>query len=100
MQDMAAGRTAEDSILVLQAYHVDVVEVQECGGFLIRVHIVLGERPSHPVGIIVAFIGVIDRECQQSSGPVLRGNGATEVGGKRRDSAMSWKIIPDHRDTT
>ena len=36
MQDMASGRTAEDSILVLQAHHVDIVEVQEFSGFLIR----------------------------------------------------------------
>jgi hypothetical protein len=43
MQDMAPGRPAENSVLVLQAYHVDVVEVQEFGGFLIRLHIVLRE---------------------------------------------------------
>src|SRR5580765_3422682 len=43
VQDMAPGQTAEDSVLVLQAYHVDVVEVQKFSGFLIRLHIVLGE---------------------------------------------------------
>ena len=35
MQNVAPGRTAEDSILMLQAYHVDVVEVQKFGGSLI-----------------------------------------------------------------
>ena len=34
MQDMTAGWTAEDAILVLQRYHVNVVEVQEFSGFL------------------------------------------------------------------
>jgi hypothetical protein len=85
---------------VLQAYHVNVVEIQECGAFLIRLHIVLTERPSDPGGIVIAFIGIVDRESQQSSSSVLGGNGATKIGGKRRDSAMSWKIIPDDRDTT
>ena len=59
---MASGWATENSILVLQAYHVDVVEVQEFGGFLIRLHIVLRERPSHSIGIVVSFIGVVDRE--------------------------------------
>ena len=35
MQDMASGGAAEDSILVLQAHHIDIVEVQEFRGFLI-----------------------------------------------------------------
>ena len=41
MQDMASGRAAEDSILMLQADHVDAVEVQKFSGFLIRLQIVL-----------------------------------------------------------
>jgi hypothetical protein len=36
MQNMASGRTAEDSILVLQAHHVDIVEVQKFSRNLIR----------------------------------------------------------------
>ena len=48
MQNVAPGRAAEDSILVLQAHHVDVVEVQKISCFLIRLHVVLGKRPSHP----------------------------------------------------
>jgi hypothetical protein len=47
VQDVAPGWAAEDSILVLQAHHVDVVEIQEVGRFLIRPHVVLGKRPSH-----------------------------------------------------
>ena len=76
MQNMASGGTAEDSILVLQAHHVDVVEVQKFSRFLIRLHVVLGERPSHSRGIVVTLLGVIDRERQESSSPVLCRNGA------------------------
>jgi hypothetical protein len=63
---MASSRTAEDSILVLQAHHVDVVEVQERSRVLIRRDVILGKRPSHTIRIVVSFIGVVDRERQQS----------------------------------
>ena len=41
MQDMASGRAAENSILMLQTDHVDAVEVEEFCGLLIRGQIVL-----------------------------------------------------------
>ena len=100
VQDMASGRTAEDSILVLQAHHVDIVEVQKFSRFVIGPHVVLGERPSHPRGIVVPLFGVVDWEHQQSSRPVLCGNGAAQISGEGRDSTMSRKVVPDHRDST
>src|SRR5580692_4702717 len=100
MQDMAAGWTAEDSILVLQANHVDVVEVQEFGGFLIRLHIVLRERPSDAIGIVVCLLGVVDRERHQSSGSAFRGYGCAQIRGKSSDPTMSRKIISDHCDSS
>src|ERR1035441_361105 len=99
MQNMASGVAAEDSILVLQAYHIDVVEVQEFSCVLVRLHLVLVERPPHPGGIIVAFLSVVDRERQQSSRSVFCGNGAAQVRGERGDSTMSGKIISDHCDS-
>src|SRR5690348_13880721 len=96
MQDVASGRTTEDSIFVLQAHHIDIVEVQECSRFLIGRHVVLGERPSHPCGIVISLFRVVHRQRQQSSCPVLRGYGFAEVRGERSNPAMSWKIIPDY----
>ena len=98
MQDVAAGRTAEDSILVLQADHVDIVEVQELSGFFIRSQVVLGERPSHPRRIVISLFRVVYRQRQQSSGSVLGGYGRAQVGGKRSNSTLSRQIVPDHRD--
>ena len=54
LQDMAPSGSAEDSILVLQADHVDIVEVQELSSFLIRPQVVLGERPSHPCRVVIS----------------------------------------------
>ena len=64
VQNMASGRAAEDSVLVLQAHHVDVVEVQEFSGFLIRLHLVLRKRPSHSCRIVVPLFCVVDWERQ------------------------------------
>ena len=43
MQDVTSSRSAKDSVLVLQADHVDIVEVQEASGFFIRRDFVLVE---------------------------------------------------------
>ena len=43
MQNMASGWAAEDSVLVLQTHHVDVVEVQEVSRFLVGLQVILGE---------------------------------------------------------
>src|ERR1700689_4188472 len=100
MQDVASGRAAEDSILVLQTHHVDIVKVQEFSRFLIRSQLVLSQRPSHPRGIVVTFFGVIDRERQQSSIPVLCGDCAAQVSGERSESTLPRKIISDNGDST
>src|SRR5580658_393015 len=100
MQNMASRGSPEDSILVLQAYHVDIVEVQEFGRFLIPSQIILSKRPSHPRGIVVTFFGVVDWECQQSSVPILRGDCAAQVSGEGSDSTLPRKIIPNYRDST
>ena len=69
---MASGRAAENSILVLQADHVDIVEVQEFRGFLVGGHVILRQRPSHSRGIVVSLLRVIHRQRQQSGGAVFR----------------------------
>src|ERR1039458_3396484 len=99
MQNMASGRTAEDTILVLQAHHVDIVEVQEFSRFLIGRQVVLGERPSHPCGIVISFFGVVDWEGQESGCPVLRRYGSAQVRSERSDSTLPRKIIPDQKST-
>ena len=40
---MTSGRAAENAVLVLQANHVDIVEVQEASGFFIGRDVVLVE---------------------------------------------------------
>src|SRR5579862_4690445 len=100
MQNMASRRATEDSILVLQAHHVDVVEVQEFSSLLIRLDLILSQRPPHPGGIVIILIGVVDWKRQQSGTPVLCGYCAAQVCGEGSDSALSWKIVPDYCNST
>src|ERR1700730_5301562 len=100
MQDMASGRPAEDSVLVLEADQVDIVEVQEFSGFLIRRQVILSQRPSYSCRIVISLFRVVYRQGQQSSRPVLRGNGGAQVRCERSNSTLSRKVIADHRDST
>src|SRR5277367_2340929 len=95
---MAPGWTTEYSIFVLQAHHVDVIEIQKGSCFLIRPHVVLGERPPYWRRIVVSSVDVIYRKGQQPGRAKLRGNGAAQVGSERSDSAMPRQIIPNYCD--
>src|SRR5271165_62774 len=99
MQNMASGRTAEDSVLVLQTNHVDIVEVQKLSRLLIRGQVILSKRPSHARRVFISFVGVINWERQQSSCTILCGNGCAQVGCERGYSALPRKIIADHGDS-
>src|SRR5208283_5435027 len=100
MENVAAGRTAENSIFMLQTHHIDIVEVQKFSRVFIRLDVVLGERPSYPWGIVISFFGIIDRQCQQSRRSVLARYGRAQICRKCRDSTLSRKIIPNHRNST
>ncbi len=100
MQDMASGRAAENSILVLQADHVDIVEVQEFRGLLIRGHVILRQRPSHSCGIVISLFRIVHRQRQQPGRAIFSRDGLAQVGGEGGDSTMTRKIIANHRDST
>src|ERR1700687_1526724 len=100
MQNMAFRRGAAEFTHVLQAHHVDIVEIQEFRCFLIRRDVVLGERPSHPRRIVISLFCVVYRQRQQSSGSVLRGYSRAPVGGERGNATLAGEDVSDHSDST
>ena len=100
MQDMTSRRPAENPILVLQAHHVDIVEVQELRRVPIRCQVILRQRPAHARGIVIPFGCVVHRKRQQSRRTVLSGDRSAQVRRKRRDPTLPRKIVPDHRNPT
>ena len=58
---MTASSPAKDSVFVLQAYEVYVVDVQELGGAEIRVYVLLGQFEANAARIRVARRSVVYR---------------------------------------
>src|ERR1700746_125585 len=100
MQNMASGWPAKDSVLMLQADHIDVVEVQEPRGFLVRCDVVLRKRPPYPCRIVISLVGVVYRQGQQSRCSILRRYRAAQIRCERGDPTLSGKIVPNHGDST
>jgi hypothetical protein len=63
-------------------------EVTQLGG-----EVVLGEFESHSGGIVVALVGIINRQRQQLRSAVFCMQGIAQVGCERRDSTASRKVI-------
>src|ERR1035438_7328430 len=100
MENVASGGSAENSILVLQTHHVDVVEIQEGSRIPIRLDVILSQRPSNAIRIVVTLFRVVYRKRQQTSCSILRRDGRAQVGSKCGDAALSGKIVTDDRDPT
>src|ERR1700690_2518260 len=99
MQNMAFGGAAEDAIFMLQANHVDVVEVQKLGRVTVGLHILLSERPPHARGIVIALLAIVYRQSQQTGVSIFRRYSRAQVGGEGGDSTLARKVVADYRDS-
>src|SRR4051794_40575876 len=98
MQDMAASWPSEDSILVLQADHIDIIEVKEFSGGLIRTQVILCQRPPNPRRIVISRFRIVHWQRQQSRTPVLGGDSPTQVGCEGGNSTLTRKIVANDGD--
>src|ERR1035441_4907907 len=98
MENVASGGSAENSILVLQTHHVDVVEIQERSRIPISLYVSLSQRPSNAIRIVVTLFRVVYRKRQQTSCSILRRDGRAQVGSKCGDAALSGKIVTDRSE--
>ena len=71
-QQVAAGRSAEDSELVLDRDNVHVAGVQEVGGAPVRIQILLLNLEANDVRILIAALDVIDRHREASASGMPR----------------------------
>src|SRR6266576_7316675 len=100
MQNMASGWPAEDSVLMLQADHVDAAEVQKPRGFPVGCDVVLRKCPPYPCRIVISLVGVVYRKRQQSRCSILRRYRAAQVCRERGNPTLPGKIVPNHGDST
>src|SRR5437588_13047664 len=98
MQNMAAGWPSEDAVLVLQADHVDIVEIEEFSGGLIRTQVILCQRPPNPRRIGISRFRIVHGQRQQSRAPILGGDSPTQVGRESSNSTLAGKIVANDGD--
>ena len=97
-QNVTARRTAEDSVLVLQAYQIEICEIQKVSRLLIRRQIVLLKGESHPRRVCIPRFRIVDRHREQSCRSILRRNCFAQISGKGGDPALPGKIVANNGD--
>src|SRR6267378_2705429 len=85
---------------MLETNQVDITEIQKLGGLTIRSQIVLGQLEAYPGRIGVALFGIVHRKSQQLRRTIFRVNGVAQIGCECGDSAVSWKIVANDRDSS
>ncbi len=98
LEDVRAGRSAENSVFVLQAYQINVAEIQEIRGLAIRNQLILGKLEAHAGGIGVTLWRIVHRQRQQFRGAIFSVNRVAQIRCKRGDSTPPRKIVPDDGD--
>ena len=95
---MAAGRSAEDSELVLDRHNVHLAGVQEVGGAPVRTQVLLLNLEANDVRIPIAALDVIDRHREASAFRMARRHRSQQVGRKRGDAAFARQVVAEKRD--
>ncbi len=92
---MTARTPTEDAIFVLQAYEVDVIDIQKVGGAAIRVDVLLCQFKSNAGRIGVAGLDVVDGQGNARCVTVFGRDGFAQVGGERGDATLARQVVAD-----
>ena len=97
-QDVAAGGTAENAELVLQADDVHVADVEEVRGAQIGRQVLLLNLEAHYLRIFVAALDVVDRHREALALGMRGCDGRQQIGCKCGDAAFARQMIADEGD--
>ena len=97
-QNMPARRPAVEAVLVLQAYHVYVAEVEKIGRPAVRIEILLGKLEADFRRIAVAFVDVVHGTHGAIDRRILTGHRMAQVRGEGGNTAFARQIIADEGD--
>lgn len=95
---MTACRPAEDAELMLHAYHVGVVQVQEIRRLLAGGQVLLLNLEAHFGRIRVAVSQVVDGHDGTVETATQTGHRRAQIGGELGDAALAGQVIPHERD--
>src|SRR5256885_14491854 len=95
---MAACRSAEDAVFVLEKNHLNVAEIQKFRRAFIGVDVLFGDFKTDFFRISVGFGSVVDRNDITFDPRKLAGHGPAKIVRKRADAAPPWEISSDERN--
>src|ERR1044071_5112511 len=77
-QNVTTSRTAEDAKLMLQAYGIDIADIEEVGRPQIGRQILLFNLEANHLGVLIAAGNVVDRHGKAVSVGIHAGNSGQE----------------------
>ncbi len=95
-QNVTARRAAKDSILVLQAYQIEVREIEKVSRLFVGGQIVLRKGEPYPRRVGIPRFRVIDRNREQLGRATLSGDRVAQVGSKSGDPTLPRKIVANN----
>src|ERR1700749_4031435 len=84
-QDVTAGNSSENPVLVLHTDQIISVEVQKLGGPLVRSLVLLENLQPYTLRIVVARVGIVDWNGKQPRTTVFGRYGSAQVCGECGD---------------
>ena len=97
-EDVAAGRAAEDAVLVLEADDVGVGEVQEVGRAEVAVELLLLDLEPDFRRVVVPLGEIVDRHHEAVRTRKLGGHRRAHVVRERGDPALPRQVVADEGD--
>jgi hypothetical protein len=94
-QDVSTRRSAKNAELVLQADDVHVADVEEIRGTKIGGKVLFLNFEANYFGVLISINNVIDGNRETLALWMRSGDGAQQIGRKRRDAALAWQVIAD-----
>ena len=95
---MTTGGASENAELVLQAYDVDVADIEEVGGAQVGRQVLLLNLKANHLGVFVATRNIVDRHCEALALGMGAGDGGQQVGGEGSDAAFARQVVADESD--
>jgi hypothetical protein len=93
-------RPAENSIFVLKAHDVDVVDIQKVGGPAIGVKILLRQFKSNAGWICIPGLNIVDGQSNALGLAVFSCDRFAQIGGKGRYAALPRQVVADECNAT
>ena len=97
-EQMTAGLSAEDPVLVLHGDHVDGVHVEEIGRARVRAVVAVGELEADALRIIVLVPPVVHGQHEAVEIGARGGDRIAQIGGECGDAALARQVIAEQRN--